>query len=286
MRQNRKSLIIVSSLTAVVMMLMISPAIIATQSDSTFDHKHTLLTEVLGRHVSKGRVNYQALKSNPDRLSAYLQTLAEIDPGDYQTWTRHQQLTMWINAYNAYTLKVIIDHYPIDHSWVADPLGQYPDNSIRQIQGVWDEMTWTVMGKQYTLNDMEHGIMRRELLDPRIHYVLVCASIGCPYLENKAFEAGTLDERLDQAGVDYIYDARRVRIDRAQKVVSLPQIYKWFKEDFESGTQYKKFLTHQPTELTGILSWVCQYANEEDREFLINGTYRISYLYYDWGLNE
>ena len=266
--------------------LLFSTVLFTARSAIAFDHDHSLLTQALDEHVAHGRVDYQAVKSNPGGLEAYLRVLAEIDPDSYQGWSRQQQLAMWINAYNAYSIKAVIDHYPITHSWIADPLGHYPDNSIQQIPGVWEDMTWTVMGKQYTLNMMEHGIMRKELRDPRIHFVLVCASIGCPYLESRAFDASHLDERLDRAGVDYLYKSRRVRIDSENKIVSLPQIFKWFKEDFEPGTQYKKLFTNQPPELAGILSWVYYYANEADRTFLANDQYRISYLYYDWGLNE
>ena len=286
MHQIGKILLRSSYRRVFLVLLMFSTALFTARSAIAFDHDHSLLTQALDGYVAHGRVDYQALKSNPERLVAYLRILAEIDPGSYQTWNRRQQLAMWINAYNAYTIKAVIDQYPISHSWIADPLGHYPDNSIRQIPGVWDDMTWTVMGKQYTLNMMEHGIMRKELLDPRIHFVLVCASIGCPHLETRAFGAINLNERLDRAGVNYLYESRRVRIDPENKMVSLPQIFKWFKEDFESGTQYKKLFTDKPSELAGILSWVYHYANEADRDFLANDQYRISYLYYDWGLNE
>jgi len=283
---KQKTNFITLSLIILVMMLMSSPDITAAQSEDTFDHEHFLLTEILSEYVSNGKVNYRALKTNQGGLNKYLQELADIDPEDFKNWTRQQQLAMWINAYNAYTIRAVLDSYPIEHSWVSDPLGQFPDSSIRQITGVWDIMTWTVMGKQLSLNKMEHGIMRQELIDPRIHYVLVCASIGCPKLENSAFDAANLEERLDQAGVNYIYDSNRIRIDKRHKVVGLPQIYKWFKEDFDEGTEYKDLLKNQPSDLSGLLSWVYKYANEQDRKFLVNGTYQISYLFYDWGLNE
>jgi hypothetical protein len=254
-------------------------------SQEAFDHNHLPFTEVLNKYVAKGLVNYRALKADQAGLDTYLHKLANIDPVSFKKWTREQQLTMWINAYNAFTIKAILNHYPIEHSWVLDPLGHYPDNSIRQIR-VWDNIQWTVMGNDYTLDHMEHVIMRRELAEPRVHYALVCASIGCPYLENRAYEAPELDSRLDQAGTAYIYDSSRVRIDKERKIVSLPQIYKWFKEDFEPGTQYKSLISNQSPELAGILSWVYKYANDEDRKFLANETYKISYLFYDWALNE
>lgn len=268
-----------------IFLLVVSP-IHAAKLQDKFDHNHLLLTKVLSEYVTvEGLVNYRALKSDQAGLNRYLQNLASIDPDSFKNWTRQQQLAMWINAYNAFTIKAILDHYPIEHSWLLDPLGQYPDNSIRQIQ-VWDNVPWTVMGNNYTLDHMEHVIMRRELVEPRVHYVLVCASIGCPYLENRAFTATDLEARLDQAGSDYTYDSARVRVDRKNKVVSLPQIYKWFKEDFEPGTKYKTLFQNHASGLAGILSWVYKYANDEDRKFLVNESYRISYLYYDWALNE
>jgi hypothetical protein len=267
-------------------MLWVTPITLTVAAQSTFDHEHILLTEVLDKYVTAGLVNYSALKTDPADLNEYLQDLAEIDSEAYEKWSRQEKLALWINAYNAFTIRVILDHYPIEYSWLADPLGQYPNNSIRQISGVWDDSTWRIMGKDYSLDHMEHVIMRRELVDPRIHFVLVCASKGCPYLENRAFGASDLEARLDRAGINYIYKSRRVKINKERKLVMLPQIFKWFAEDFESGTQHKGLFTDHPSELAGILSWVYQYANDEDRRFLLQDSYQISYTYYDWALNE
>ena len=285
-RDTRRRLSFADILSVLIFILVAAPAIPAVELQAPFDHGHFLLTEVLTEHVANGLVNYRALKENQASLNQYLQEIANIDPEAYRKWTRQQKLALWINAYNAYTIKGILDHYPIDHSWLADPLGHYPDNSIRQIKGIWDDMTWTVIGEEYTLNHMEHEIMRRELADPRIHFVLVCASKGCPHLENKAFEASDLDDRLDQAGTDYIYESRKVRIDGKNRNIQLPQIFKWFEEDFVEGTQYKQLFRDYSSKEAGILSWVYRYANKADREFMENNSLKIAYLYYDWALNE
>ena len=284
--ESRFRLSFFASLSVMILLLMTSLDSTAAERQDTFDHEHFLFSEVLSEHVSNGLVNYRALKENSAGLNKYLQELVNIDPEMFKEWTREQQLAMWINAYNAYTIKAILDHYPIEHSWLSDPLGQYPDNSIRQIKGVWEDMTWEVMGEKLTLNHMEHVIMRRELVDTRIHFVLVCASKGCPNLESRAFEASDLDERLNQAGINYIYDSHKVRIDRKNKIVQLPQIYKWFDEDFEEGTQDKQLFKEHSSGEAGILSWVYRYANKEDRELLKNNAFKITYLYYDWALNE
>ena len=282
----QRKLVLFTSLSLLIIMLLVSPATSAAESQESFDHEHFLFTEVLGEHVFDGLVNYRTLKANPTSLNEYLHELAEIDSDAYQNWTRDQKLALWINAYNAFTLKAILNHYPIEHSWLADPLGNYPDSSIRQIKGVWDDQTWSIMGKSYTLNHMEHVIIRRELVDPRIHYVLVCASKDCPYLENQAFGAADLNERLNKASRDYIYDSRRVRIDNVNKIVHLPQIFKWFAEDFEPGTKYKSLFKAHTSEEAGILSWVYQFSNKQDRAMLENNNFKIAYLYYDWALNE
>ncbi len=273
-------------LFALASMLLAASVTPAAESGGTFDHEHTLLTEALSEHVSDGLVDYVALMADSDKLNEYLQGLAEINSEAYKKWSRQQKLALWINAYNAFTIKVILDHYPIEHSWLADPLGQYPDNSIRQIRGVWDDMNWSVMGEKYSLNHMEHVIMRREFAETRVHFVLVCAAKGCPRLESKAFGASDLEASLDQAGIDYIYNSRRVRIDKRNKLVKLPHIFKWFSEDFESGTKYKGLFEDHPSKLAGILSWVYRYANDEDRKFLLHGSYETPYTYYDWALNE
>jgi hypothetical protein len=275
-----------------------------------FDHQHTLFDNVLRKYVKNGLVNYKVLRNDQAVLSHYLQVLADIDPKSYEMWTHQQKLALWINAYNAYTIKVILDHYPIKPSWLADPLGHYPPDSIRQIPGVWDKLTWPIMGKEYTLDQMEHVIMRKQLAEPRVHFVLVCASIGCPLLENRAFDATHLEQRLDQAVVNYIYRDHKVHIDKRNRVVGLPRTFEWFGEDFQpasdspeifrtatkgagivkhsdlTGNEIARIPATNAKEAAGPLSWVYRYANEEDRAFLATGNYKVIYLHYDWHLNE
>jgi hypothetical protein len=305
MRHNR----LVSLSLAAILLVLVGAGSTRTEAE-TFDHHHTLLDQVLQKYVAAGRVNYRALKDNPAGLNRYLETLAAIDPRDYEHWTREQKLALWINAYNAYTIKAIIDHYPIQPSWLADPLGDYPPDSIRQIPGVWDRMTWRVMGHDYTLDYMEHHILRKQLAEPRVHFVLVCASLGCPLLENHAFDASGIDKRLDQAAINYIYRDHKVQIDRENRIVRLPRIFEWFAEDFPVRADAPAIFRDAPratgyvkhSELTGKdkpagmmlvskdvagpLSWIYHYANEQDRAFLASMNYRVVYLYYDWGLNE
>ena len=251
-----------------------------------FDHEHRLLDQVLQKHVENGLVNYRALQADPETLDRYLQSLAGVDPKAYENWTRPRKLAFWINAYNAYTLRVILDHYPVTRSIFADPLRRHPADSIRQIPGVWGWRKWPVMGGKFTLDQMEHSILRQELKEPRIHFVIVCASIGCPLLESRAFDAEHLEARLDQAAVNYLYHGRRVQIDRAGNAVRLPQIMNWFAEDFVPDPQTAGFFERYPREAIGPLAWVYRYANAADREFMRQGKFELVYLEYDWALND
>lgn len=251
-----------------------------------FDHEHALLDSVLQKHVLQGRVDYHTLHRDTATLDRYLETLARIEPAAYEKWTRAQKLALWINAYNAFTLRVILDHYPITRSVFADPLRRYPASSIRQIPGVWKLRRWPVAGSTWTLDHMEHVILRRELVEPRIHFVLVCASIGCPLLENRAFGASTLELRLEQAADNYIHRDGKVQIDRKNRAVRLPQIFSWFAEDFKPLPEFAGHFARHPPEAAGVLTWIYRYASAEERDFLKSDAYEITYLEYDWGLND
>ena len=128
--------------------------------------------------------------------------------------------------------------------------------------------------------------MRQEIVEPRIHFVLVCASIGCPLLESRAFDATHLEERLNQAAINYIYRDHKVEIDRESQSVRLPQIFNWFWEDFKPFEESAGFFKDRPVKIAGPLNWIYHYANVDDRQFIKSGSYQVSYLDYDWGLNE
>lgn len=152
-----------------------------------FDHDYATYAAVLRAHVVPPRVDYRALKANRARLDG---VVAEFDspaargePG----WSREQRLAFWINAYNAFTVRAIVDHYPIQ----SGALTLQPRNSIRQIDGVWTTLKWRAAGRTVTLDDIEHRIVRPEFKDARIHFAVNCASIGCPPLAAEPYRAAS-----------------------------------------------------------------------------------------------
>ena len=216
------------------------------------------------RHTTNGgmaHVRYDAV-TDTDRaaLETFLIQMQRVDPA---TLDRDQQLAYWINLYNAQTIRVILDHYPVD--------------SIRDIGdgllglGPWADTTLRVNGSALSLNDIEHGIVRPVFEDPRIHYALNCAATGCPNLAPQAWRAATLDAQLDAAEHAYVHDPRGVTIGADGKV-TVSKIFGWFREDF-GGTE------------ASVLAHLKDHADPALRAAL-EARGRIDSYAYDWSLND
>ena len=232
----------------------------ASQPIDSTSFSHDLFDQVLQEHVDeKGRVNYTKLTANPEKLEAYLDLLAVANPAEL---SYNAQLAFWVNAYNALVIKGVVDHYPI--------------TSVRKVKlfnGFFSRLKFQAAGKTYTLNQIEHGIIRTEFVDPRVHFVLVCASSSCPPLENRAFSAETIEERLESATLNFIRNPEQVRIDRAKRRVYLSKIFKWYDDDFKEGYD-------------GVADFLTDYLLPKDAEFLASMDIKFRHLDYDWTLND
>jgi len=220
-----------------------------------------LKDHVVGSEDGVNRVDYAAVgASDTDALRAYLGMLSGIAVG---TLNRGEQLAYWINLYNALTVRVILDHYPV--------------SSIRKINispgffssGPWGKKLVTVEGEKLSLDDIEHRILRPVWQDPRIHYAVNCASIGCPNLLPRAFAAEDLESLLDKAARDYINHPRGARIEGGRLYVS--SIYEWFKADFGGTDQ-------------GVIDHLRTFAAPGLSDQL-TGLSAIADDDYDWSLN-
>ncbi len=231
-----------------------------------------------------GRVDYAALKANPGELERFLANLAALDPALYGSWDDDAKIALWINAYNALTLKAIIDHYPIKASLLKSVL--YPKNSIRQIPGVWTDLTFRVMGREVTLDRIEHEILRAEFDEPRIHMALVCAALSCPPLRWEPYTGERLDVQLEDQTVRFIGSPEKLRIDRDKGRVELSSIFKWFGDDFVSMYGPDEGFEGRDPALRAVLNFVAIHLEGSDREFVEHADYRVKYVDYDWTLNE
>ena len=221
---------------------------------------HELFDQVLQEHVDeKGRVNYTKLKANPEKFEAYLDLLASANPAEL---SYNEQLTFWVNAYNALVIKGVLNHYPI--------------TSVRKVKlfnGFFSRLKFQAANKMYTLDEIEHGIIREEFADPRAHFVLVCASSSCPPLWTRAYTAETIEEGLETATLNFIRNPEQVKINRAKRSISVSKIFKWYEDDFKEGYD-------------GVLDFLADYLPPEDAEYLESTEVKLHYLDYDWTLND
>ncbi|MCI0515861.1 DUF547 domain-containing protein [candidate division KSB1 bacterium] len=262
---------------------LIWPLLSSASSLRAFDHSG--FDSLLQKHVADGLVNYRALKADLLPLQKYLQQLEQVNPGDFKNWPLEEQMAFWVNAYNAITIEGIVRNYPIQWGSLL-ARARFPKNSIRQISGFWDAVFIKVMGRELTLNQIEHEILRKQFKDPRIHFVIVCASIGCPDLESRAFVAKDLDQRLDDATRNFITNPGKARLDRKENVLYLSSIFDWYKEDFKASNEAEKQYRNYSKAERGLIEFVIEYVPETDREYIIQNQPKIKYLDYDWSLNE
>lgn len=226
------------------------------------DHSHAAFSAILEKHIKDERVDYAGLKANPAPLKIYLDTLAAVPESAFRKWDQNQQMAYLINLYNAATLKLVADHYPL--------------KSIKEIggeKGPWKQEIVRLFGKLQTLDHIEHELLRPKYQDPRVHFGVNCASIGCPALRAEAFQAAKLDAQLDEQGRNFIRDGSKNRLDAKNKILYLSNIFDWFKDDFtkKSGTLEK---------------FIAKYASEADRKVIEQGGLTIQNTNYDWNLNQ
>ncbi len=180
----------------------------------------SLFTRVLADHVEDGNVDYAAV-SKDKRFSTYLTQVENTDPAVFAS--RNDSLAFWINAYNAFTIKLVVDHYPV--------------SSIRDIaengKSPWDIQWIRIHDSTYSLNDIENGIIRTTFDEPLIHMALVCAAISCPPLRSEAYVGATLTAQLQDNAARFFADTSKNRYDRSTNTLYLSEIFNWYGSDFD-----------------------------------------------------
>ena len=203
---------------------------------------------LLKKYVNNGNVAYSKFKNDKVKLESYLEYLAQNSPSS--SWSKNEKLAYYINLYNAATVKLILDNYPI--------------KSIKDINDPWGKK-WVKVGDQLlSLGGIENDILRK-MNEPRIHFAIVCASYSCPKLENFAFTASKMGSQLQQVTKGFINDTKRNQFTSESAKIS--EIFNWYKVDFiANGT---------------VLDYISKYTDQT-----INTSAEINYLNYDWSLNE
>jgi Protein of unknown function, DUF547 len=222
---------------------------------------HSIYDALLKKHVSpEGKVNYKGFIKDSVLLNQYL-TLLSKNPPNSDTWSKNEQMAYWINAYNAFTIKLVVKYYPVVSIKDIGNKVQIPF-----VNTPWDIKFIRLGNERMDLNNIEHGKLRKDFDDPRIHMVLVCASKSCPILLNEAYTADKLDAQLNKQSRAYLADSFRNKISPNKAQLSM--IFKWYGMDFnKKGGSVRSFVnTHSNIQLSPKTP--------------------ITYLDYDWGLND
>lgn len=221
---------------------------------------HNLFDQLLKKHVNeRGLVDYKGFKREQGELRNYLNLLSGHPPTDQ--WARTDQMAYWINAYNAFTIELILNHYPVRSikdigSKIRIPFVTTP----------WAAKFFKIGGEPTSLDNIEHGILRKKFSDPRIHFALVCAAVSCPPLRNEAYVGSRLDAQLNDQGRIFFNDPSKNIVTAGR--ASLSKILDWYGGDFKTNGQT-------------IARWVNRYATTK-----LDDNAPVSYQNYNWALNE
>ncbi|MCX2744209.1 DUF547 domain-containing protein [Mangrovivirga sp. M17] len=226
---------------------------------NTVPPDHSAFSKLLNKYVDKeGMVDYKSMLTEKETLESYLNKLSSNPPS--KDWTREEQLAYWINAYNGFTLKLILDNYPVKS--IKD---LHPTVKIPGVNTVWHKKFFKINGVDFNLDAIEHSILRNDFKEPRIHFAINCASISCPPLRNEAFFPSILNKQLDEQARHFINDQERNKLTKDK--IEISKIFKWFTGDFtKKGT------------LIDYLNKFAETSIREDAD--------IEYMEYDWTLNE
>lgn len=245
-----------------------------------FDHSHAIWSGLLKRHVvllrggQASQVRYAGMAEERTTLKGYLSSLSAVTEDGFTAFSLAQRQAFLINAYNAFTVELI--------------LTRYPDlRSIKDLGGLlsspWKPKWIPLLGGKVSLDDIEHAMLRKRGVydDPRVHFVVNCASIGCPMLREEAFVATRIDAQMEEQTIRFMSDRTRNRFDEARGRLQLSRIFDWYADDFNRGDRG----------ITSLLAFAGLYAERladspAARERIRSGRVDIAYLDYDWSLND
>lgn len=252
-----------------------------------FDHTHAAWDALVKKHVKlidggkSSQVRYAELAKERAALRAYLAQVSGVTEAQFRGWSKAEQMAFLINAYNAYTVELILTRYPGLKS-IRD-LGNIVFNSP------WKKRFFTLFGRDSFLDDIEHGMLRKPGAydEPRVHYAVNCASVGCPLLREEAYIAARLDAQLEEQARRFLADRSRNRYNAKSGKLEVSEIFKWFKEDWTSG--YRGIGGAGP--VTSREQYFARYADlladrPEERRLVAEGKAPIEHLDYDWSLND
>ena len=269
----------------VVTILALLPAFAGAQHryevPDTLEAVHRPFDELLDSNVRDGMVYYRALQSMRTRLDRYVASL-DVAEATYAGWTRDRQIAFWLNAYNAFVLKTVVDRYPI-----RGRSDSYPASSIRQIPGAFDKLRHRAAGRSVTLDEIEKEILP-QFDDPRLYLALGRGAVGSGRLRSEAYSGPVLEKQLESVAADFLTHEQMIRIDRESDVISVTPILSWreaeFVEAYDPGPT-GTYAQRSPIE-RAIIAFIEPRVLPLEKAFLQRNTFRLVFHDFDWRLND
>ena len=258
-----------------------------TNALAQFDHSHKAWDALLKKNIvvvqggKTSQARYAGFKQEEAALKAYTESLSKVTEAEFKAFSKTQQMAFLINAYNALTVQLILTKYP-DLKSIKDLGGAF--------SSPWKQKFFKLMGNDSTLDQIEHEMLRKKGVydEPRVHYAVNCASIGCPALREEAFTADKLDAQLEEQARRFLSDRSRNRYNAQNESLEVSKIFDWFKEDWQSG--YKGIGKDQ-SPVTSREQFFGKYAallsdKPDEQKLISEGKVSIRFLDYDWNLND
>jgi hypothetical protein len=243
---------------------------------AAFDHAHAQWEALTKKHVvwlpggNASQVDYDGFKSDRAALKRYLDSLSAVNPTEYDGWSKAEKLAFLLNAYNAFTVELVLTGYPELKS-IKD-LGSL-------FTSPWKKRFFSLLGQPRHLDDIEHGMIRTPgaFDEPRIHMAANCASVGCPALRDEAYTADRLEAQLEDSATRFLSDRSRNRFNPQSGRLEVSRIFDWYGKDFSARAG-------------SVEAWLAKYADllagdPAHRRLIREGKARLMFLDYDWTLN-
>lgn len=232
-----------------------------TTSSGAFDHADFSAT--LAKYVKDGQFDYAGLKANAEDMERFEAYLARMGKADASGFSKADHYAFWVNAYNAFNIKAVLDHWPIE--------------SPKSVEGYFDKLKFRVAGKEMTINDMEYVELIPNQNDGRAHFAVVCADNGSLALETEALTPANLDATLDKKTAEFVSNPENFRVDREKRIVYISQLFEWYDKDFTADPKF---------EGQKAVEYLVPYVDAETAEFLKTGDYAVEFIPWDWTVND
>jgi len=266
---------------ALLLVALCAGAVLRSQTAETVPPFHRPYDQIIDLHVRDGLVYYRALRGERGRLDRYVASL-NVPAATYQGWSRDEKVAFWLNGYNAIVLQTVINNYPIHGK-----SSQYPQNSIRQIPGAFEQAKHRLAGRSLTLDEIEKTVLP-EFADPRVYLALGRGAVGSGRLRSEAYTGPRLEEQLGRVQSEFVSEQTMLKIDKLTGRVTVTPIISWreaeFVKAYDKGAQ-GPYAQRSPVE-RAVLAFIIPHLFRIEKEFVEQNAFQMSFHTLDWRLND